>query len=1226
MNWTEPQYEAITYKENKNVLVAAAAGSGKTAVLVERIIQKILDPQAPVSVDELLVLTFTDAAAKEMKNKIASAITKKLKEQPDNKHLKKQSLRVASADISTIHSFAKKIIENNIHLTDIPAGFTIIDSAENEFLLNEALSSCLERYYSHFDSVPPFAQLAVGYGGIKNDSSLREAILKLYDFSKSMANPVEWLNTSAEMYGEVYRSGTIENSAWEKLYLDCIKSHTQHILGYYDVMNGIIEQNFSESDKLYTFIKSETKMLKGVLNCETLSEYFDYLNCVSFGTKPRVPASDEVLKYASDRITDLRNTAKKEFVKPVFMRYKDFEEASAAVAALYPRVKTLKNIVLMLMRKHTKLKRKDSYLDFSDLEHELIKLLMKHDGTPSEFCKKLGKKYNEILVDEYQDTNNIQDTLFQLLSDGRGNIFMVGDLKQSIYGFRNASPELFLNKYINFGKSDRDGHLIKLSNNFRSRDNVVDSVNFVFRNIMHEKTADIEYTEDEYLHQSAKYPSTEDEEKYCTEMLLTNVQEGNSYAEQSKSGSFEPSNNKRELEAETVAKRILKLIYEDNFHVTDKESGKLRPIEFGDIVILCRSTKNAAPIFEQVFYKYGIPLSSNAESGFLDSIEVRTIISFLEIIDNPLQDIPLVAVMRSPMFGFTADELANIRVAKRRGYFYDALTCSAENGNAKSLKFLETLNRLRDKSAYMGIDELIYTIYSELDYMAAAAAMPGGEIRKANLKLLFDRASSFERTSLKGLFNFVSYLERVGDSNTDFSQGKASSSRSAVSMTTIHKSKGLEYPVVILAHTSSSSAKSAPFVFNEHIGIGMNYVDTNTRIRYSSLSMEIIKYINKKQETAEEMRLLYVAMTRAKEKLIISCTNEGVSKQWLKPQTDKNNKIAPVFVESTNVFRDWLVFAYLNHRDAKELDKLMLTDISEIVPDSDGGHFKFEYIGASEQFEQNKAVNNLKNPDEDKSEKQNTIVNSLKTTASSPNITLDEVKAVLDYRYPYESLTKIPLKLSVSEIKERLLAENDEEGGYIPKHSSVADRNFKQAVSSKAAETGTITHFVMQHINPKNTDTAEDVRHQISQMTANGIITEAQAETVDLCAIHEFFASNLGKRVIKAAENNTLKREFKFLIPINASEIYSELCKNNGKNNNGNIIVQGVVDCFFFENNEIVLLDYKTDNCTSLNASEHAKRYRIQADLYARGLEMIYKKRVKEKIIYFMKPKTAVLV
>lgn len=1205
VKWTDAQLDAIYYSENKDVLVAAAAGSGKTAVLVERIIQKIISTENPVSVDELLVLTFTDPAAREMKSKIAAAVDKKLKEQPDNKHLKQQSLRVHSADISTIHSFAKKIIENNIHLTDIPAGFTVVESAENEFLLDETLNSCLEKYYSNIDRVRPFKELAAGYGGIKNDNTLREQILRLHKFSMSMAQPAKWLNHAADMYREVSEKGTISGTAWGDVYLSCVHKHAQHILGYYEIMNEIAGKTFLEDDKLTVFVKSETEMIKKALFTKTLDEFFDYISGLKFERRPTVRSDDPIISAAVKSIADIRDTAKKKFTEPRFMRYTSDEEAAETIKKLYPRIKTLKNIVLMLIRGHRKLKRKNSYLDFNDLEHELIKLLMNSDGTPTEFCKTLGEKYKEILVDEYQDTNDIQDTIFRLLSGGRGNIFMVGDIKQSIYGFRNASPGLFLEKYKRFGNGDSDGHLIRLSNNFRSRAAVVDSVNFVFRRIMRETVADIEYTEDEYLNQSAVYEGAEDESIYKTEMLMTDVLEPTSEGEtRQKAAKTVP--NSLELEAETIAKRIQKLVYEEKLPVTDKESGEQRPIKLSDIVILCRTTKNIAPVLESVFYKYKIPLVTDIQSGFLDSVEVRTVISFLEIIDNPLQDIPLVAVLRSPIFGFTADELAEIRAEKRRGCFYDALCVAADTGDKKSADFIKVLNDLRDKSAYMGVDELIHIICRELDYEAAAAAMPGGEQRRANLRLLLDRASNFERTSLKGLFSFVNYLERVSDTNSDLSQGKTSGA-DAVSLVTIHKSKGLEYPVVILANTYSAVPDNSTFVYHADLGIGMNFVDIGTRIKYECPTINLIKYLNSKEKTAEEVRVLYVALTRAKEKLIISCTNTGRERQWLKPYLTKDG-IAKVFVEGTDKLRDWLVFAYLSHRDAEGLRDMMESDLSEVVPSADGGGFGFELVKSAADTETEPCADipdEIEKSERDVSDRQADISEFKK-----------QAEDILGYRYPFEELTKIPLKLTVSEIKERLSNFTDEEG-YTPQHSSIADRSFKEAMRSKAAETGTITHFVLQHIDPRFTDTPEIVREQIMKMTASGMISEAQAKNVDANLIAALFETELGNKIKKAAEANTLYREFKFLIPVDAGEIY-------GGGLSEKIIVQGVVDCFFIENDEIVLADYKTDNCTAENAARQAEKYRVQADFYARGLSEIFGKNVKEKIIFFLKPQVSV--
>lgn len=1250
MNWTGPQNEAITYNKNKNVLVSAAAGSGKTAVLVERIIQKILDENNPISVDEILVLTFTDAAAKEMKNKIERAIEKKLKEFPENKHLRNQSIRIASANISTIHAFAKKIIENNIHLTNIPVGFSIISETENKFLKDEVLDNCMERYYEKFDKLPSFRELTLGHGGIKNDSALRDIILNINKFSQSLAQPKVWLNNAVRLYKVVAKQNSIAGTVWETEYMKCMQSHIERILCYYDAIDILVGNNFAEDDKITIFYKNEKKMFSDLRETAAkgdIEKFFDAKSNLTFNRLPTVRGADKYTKGVLDQIKHFRDTVKSEYGKPKLIKYSSVQEMSQYIAKLYPRVKTLKNIVLMMGRRHQRYKLLNSYLDFNDLEHQLIALIMNPDGTPTEFCKNLGYRYKEILVDEYQDTNNIQDTLFRLLSGDRKNIFMVGDIKQSIYKFRNASPRLFLEKYNTYDndQDSNNGHLIKLSNNFRSRGAVVDSVNYVFKKIMHKNTAELEYTDDEFLYQSIPYPNSDNEEDYCTEMLMTNVlgkttasKTENKTENKKESNRYKSSDNKRELEGKTIANRIIDLVYKDKLEVTDKITGQLRPIEFGDIVILSRNW-SAANDFKKVFYDYGIPMSGEFGEGFLETIEVSTVLSFLQIIDNPLQDIPLLTILRSPMFGFSADELAEIRFGTRHGRFYTAMKNSAKNGNTKASEFIGCLNDLRKKSKYMGVDELISLICSDLQYQSIVSAMPGGEIRQANLKLLFDHATNFERTSLKGLFNFVGYLEKANETGVEPTSGRASSgTRSAVTFTTIHKSKGLEYPVVFIANTAGSRPNNNALVCSEDLGIGLDYVDTKQRIKYSSLSLDLIKFKNNKEALAEEMRLLYVAMTRAKEKLIISCTNEGNSKQWLKPLFDTDGNIVRSSIDGTEKFRDWLVFSFLGHKNASNLRDMMDSDLTELKLDDRGAcrHFKFQYFS---YFTNDKDLSNeiskltsgtTEIADEATSGGIQLGIEPIHETAdiekqNQPSLTKTEIEEVLGYKYPYEVLTKIPLKLSVSEIKRSFnidMTENESE--YIPRPSTIADRSFRKPKSGTAAEVGTITHYILQHINPELTETEDQLKEQIKKMIANHIISESQAESVDFLTIFDFYQTGIGDRIIKAYKENRLYREFKFLIPIDASDIYVRL--KNTEIGSEKITVQGIADCFFFEDDEIVLVDYKTDNCTQANAYEQAKQYTFQLEYYAKGLEMIFNKRVKEKIVYFTKPHMAIKI
>lgn len=1220
MNWTAAQKEAITYENKQNILVAAAAGSGKTAVLVERIIRKILDPTEPVSVDEILVLTFTNAAAREMKNKIAAAIEKKLKEIPDNQHLRSQTTKIAAADVSTIHSFAQKIISNNIHLTNIPAGFSLIGEAENELLLKDALEDCLERYYERFDILPSFKELTLGHGGIKNDDNLRRAITNIYKFSRSLAEPSKWLNNSVKMYFEVYKSGTVSGTEWENIFLSCIKNSTRQLLDYYNTIIEISEKELPEEHTHAVFFEKEAEMFREIMKCGNIEEYIENRQNIKFLTRPRISKKDKEDAYLAEvlkNIADIREEAKKLFKSNKLFSYENIDSLSSSISLLYPRIKTLKNIILMLERRYTRLKLMRSSLDFSDLEHQLIKLIMKSDGSPTEFCKTLSNKYKAIFVDEYQDTNNIQDKLFQLISGGKRNIFMVGDLKQSIYGFRNASPKLFLNKLTEYSGENNNGHLIRLSDNFRSRKNVIDSVNYLFKNVMSKSTAEIDYTEDERLQSGADYPEVKNPSDYKTELIMTDVLDKSSGSD-TRETAFQ---NKHELEARTVAERISKLVTFDKLSVYDSKTGEQRPVEYGDIVILLRSTKNTAPIFEQVLREYNIPVISDSNEGYLDTIEIKTVLSFLEIIDNPLQDIPLIAVMRSPIFGFTADELAEIRTLNRHGNFYYCVKTAAQNDNTKAKKFFDVLNKMRGFSKYMGTDELIYKICYDLDYLAVAGSMSGGNIRQANLKILLQRAGDYERRAFKGLFSFVDYLNKINDSSSGMGQAKSTNgASSAVSITTVHKSKGLEYPVVILAGTTYGRPGGDSVLYDEKYGIGMEYIDVDKRIKHSCLSLDLIKYKKAKESKAEEIRLLYVAMTRAKEKLIISCTNEspGQSKGWKRPILNTRGEIISPYFENSKIFRDWIVLGYLPQKNAEKLREVMESDISELKID-EAQNIQFKYISYTDEninLSQKESIDCEKTINED-------ISISKPTDEPISKELADELYNNLNYLYPNEELTRIPLKLSVSEIKRSMqdsLTEQD--GEYTPILSSIADRTFHSASSGDAAEIGTITHYIMQHINPEFTQSEEQITEQITSLYANNVLTNSQISLIDKDSIIKFYSSEIGCRMRNAYLKGSLKREFKLLFPVSASEIYGDKVSSDSKN--AQIIVQGVADCFFIEDNEIVLLDYKTDNCSAIYAPKQAEKYKIQMDYYTKGIESIFGKKIKERIIFFLKPGTAV--
>ncbi len=1203
MNWTEAQTGVIEYDGKKNILVSAAAGSGKTAVLVERIIRRILDEKDPLSVDEILVLTFTNAAAAEMKSKISAAVEKRLRDDPTNKHLAAQTMKLGAADISTIHAFAKKILTNNIHKTNLPAGFSVMDDSESAILLGEALDDCLERYYARIDKLTSFSDLTLGHGGIKNDNNLRRIITDLRKFARTLASPENWLNRSVNMYKRAYKTGSISGTPWETAYADGIREMIDDCANMYRVMLDILEKAFPEGHRIIAFYADEAARFAELKDFDTIDEFLGKKSRMTFNkalTLTKAEKSDPCLAAANKSASEIRKMIKKLFNEHALLKYGGEEAVAKTISELWPRMRTLKNITLMLMRRYRRLKLKRGALDFGDLEHYLIELIMNRDGTPKELCAVLGGRYKEIYVDEYQDTNNIQDTIFRLLSGGRGNIFMVGDIKQSIYRFRAASPALFIEKYESY-LGGGNGELRVLSDNFRSRESVIRPVNELFENIMYKKTAGIDYTESEKLKAGAEYPEPNDKDAYAAEIIMTDVMVRNAENDR-----LVTSPDKTELEAESIAARIARLVYDEKLPIYDRSLGTTRPVEFGDIAVLMRSTKSAAPVYEKVFREYGIPTVSET-GGFLASVEIGTALAFLNIIDNPIQDIPLLTVMRSPIFGFTADELAEIRANCKGGSFYDAVREAKDD--PKAADFLKTLDELRACSAYMGINELIYKICFELDYITIAEGMKGGAVRRANLELLLKTAADFESKGLSGLFEFMKYLDKTAERGELRQALAVGESGSAVLITTIHKSKGLEYPVVVLANTAHKSNDQSAIALNEKLGIGLPYVDVERRLRYASLPNTLIKHYNAKEENAEEMRLLYVGLTRAKEKLIISCTNGGQSKVWMNPIIALDGRVMRRQIEATTVFRDWIVFGFMNNINLENMRNLMVTDVSDARL-SGNAPIKMTYI----------PIDRVK-----KTKSEKTEIKELARPEAAPVIDPEKLEQILDYKYPGEELTRIPLKLTVSELKNRL-RENavEEEWEYTPRLMSAADRTFHSADEGNAAEIGTITHFALQHIDPARTSTPEETEAQLRELAKRGVITENQLKSVRADRISALFESETGALIRNAAENGGLMREFKMLFPVKAAEIYKELENTTG--GEAEIIIQGVADCVCVNGGEAVLIDYKTDRCGAEQAAEKAESYRVQIDCYTRGIEEILGVKVKKRIVYFLTPGAAVSI
>lgn len=1186
VQWTEQQLQAIEAR-GSNILVAAAAGSGKTAVLVERIIRRICDKENPVPVDRLLVLTFTEAAASEMKRKIADAIQRRLQEEPENKRLREQSILIHSAHISTIHAFCKTILENHIHETDLPADFTLIDDVENQVLREQALDQVLERYYKRIEKKTAFRDLALGYGGIKTDDNLRGTVLRLHDFVRSLAYPENWLKETAEQYRIVCQTGSLSGTIWETLLLSLCRELVQEAFSGLEAIWRIVEAEVPSDHKYFDYyqdllVQFQEAFALFLYASPTLKD-LDYP--LSTFTIPRAP----VKKGLDDSLVARINGIKKEMVIQSLDEIRTLlhgaqPEQLQRIILCSPRIQTLKQLVRQTERLHRFLKRERSALDFSDLEHEMIKLISDRRGHPTKTAKKLQQQFEEILVDEYQDTNNIQDTMFRLLSRNEKNIFMVGDLKQSIYQFRNANPGIFAEKYRAYSKGE-GGICIRLFRNFRSRDTVVETVNGIFAALMTRETGGLDYTQEEFLIQGAKYP--ENAGDFSTELLLTDTDRSH----YSSSGLYS-SCSANQLEAITVARRILRLVGGQEIQVTDGKTGTLRPIRLGDITILVRNKKKATEL-EQILELHGIPAISETGRSYLNSLEVLTVLSFLQIIDNPRQDIPLLAVLRSAIFNFSPDELAEIRLGTR-GAFYDALCTAREDGNQRVTEFLSVLEALREDAEHAGVDQLIWKICYELQYMTLAGAMPGGEIRQANLKLLYERGAEFEQGALSGLFHFMAYIESLRAGGKDMTAAKTfTETENMVSVMTIHKSKGLEYPVVILYGTEQRFNEMdavKPIIWSEQTGIAMDFVDTRRRIRYQSLPKALTRENILHSQHAEEMRLLYVALTRAKEKLILSATVGARANKW-KEAVFSESGVLPGFTRRRLSMRDWILSALLPHPDATILREN--AERFELLPN---GKMSF---GLHTQM-----VNHELDPI---AVSEPLTAETAETPGRSPK-TSEDLHGKLTFRYPHKGLCLTPAKMSVSELKRRRMPEEDFAPGILR-----LNQVFLSGTSEiKAAERGTITHYVMQHIDFSKTETQEQVNQQLETMVTNGLISNSQRNAVQAKQIFQFFQQPLGQRLRQAKR---VEREFDFYMEIPAKEVTEGLSSRDGEEK---VLLQGIADCFFYDDNGVVLIDYKTDGITQEAVPARAERYRTQMEYYARGLAEILGCPIQERYLYFL--------
>lgn len=1229
--WTDEQQQAIDTRKC-NLLVAAAAGSGKTAVLVERIIKIITNEENPVDIDKLLVVTFTSAAAAEMRERIAAAISKALEKNPNSKNLQKQLTLLSRANITTMHSFCLDVIKNYFYTIDLDPSFRIADETEITLMKNEIIEDIFEELYEEDNEY--FKGLVEAYSTAKDDEKLKDIILNLYKFSMSGPWPESWLIEKAEEFN-INTLEELDKTKWVEILKDNIRVEVEGFINMYHKAIELISDTEGLEAYLDTF-RGDLECLENVYESLNygLSEIYAALNGVVFTKLKTVRKSAVFDENAQGTVKSIRDTVKKK-VKSLIEDSFTFtpEESLQGIKDVYPYMKELSRITLDFLDKFNEKKREKNLLDFNDLEHLCLKILIDRDENnniiPSGVAEHFKEFFDEVLVDEYQDSNNVQETIIDLVSRKNSNdpnVFMVGDVKQSIYRFRQAKPELFLDKYSRYplasGGKERK---IQLYKNFRSRDEVLRGVNFIFKMVMSNVVGELEYTDDEALHLGATFLENQEEDSEVGGSIELHIidksgNEAEEVVEEELQESEEEEVDAISLEAKLVSKRIKELFEVKDgkrFKVFDKETKEYRDVKYKDIVILLRATKNWSEIFLDELGAEGIPVYADTGSGYFESIEIRTIMSLLKIIDNPLQDVPMIAVLKSPIMGFTAEELSEIRLLNKEKYFYEIIKDIydekyevSDTLKAKCNKVISDLEKWRNKTIYTPIDEFIWYLYMDTAYYGYVGAMPNGTLRQANLKILFQRAKQYESTSFKGLFNFITFINKLRKSSGDMGSAKIlGENEDVVRIMSIHKSKGLEFPIVFtcgMGKQFNLMDLSNSILFHEELGFGPDFVNLNNRNSYSTLAKEAIKKRIRLETLSEEMRILYVAFTRAKEKLIITGATRDLDKSiknWVSAASLDENIILPSEVLKGKSYLDWIAMAICKHRQGEELREQCGASRELIVND---------FSNWDVQMWRKSDILGDKNLDPvDKIEE-----NTLNITAT--NISVDkEIKRRLGYKYQYEEGSILPSNVSVSDLKRKDLQYEDEaETLEVFREKEIIKPKFLQEEKGfTAAEKGTLMHYVMLRLDFDRVGSVAEIKKQIEELVLNKSLTEKEAKVIRYTKIFNFFKSDLGKRILKAHEEGRMvHRELPFFTEISSLDINPELNKEIYQNEK--IRLQGIIDGFFKEEDGIVLFDYKTDYLEEGNEDEIIERYMVQMKYYKEALEKVTESRVKEVYLY----------
>ncbi|MDU4939603.1 MAG: helicase-exonuclease AddAB subunit AddA [Clostridium sp.] len=1216
--WTEEQLKAIETRRC-NLLIAAAAGSGKTAVLVERIIRIITNEESPVDIDRLLVVTFTSAAASEMRERIASAITKALEKSPNSKNLQKQLTLLSRANITTMHSFCLDVIKNNFHIIDLDPAFRILDETEGMLLRSEVLEELFEDKYENDDK--DFLDLVEAYSDSKSDDKLKDIVLDLYKFSMSGPWPQKWLRDKSEEFN-ISTIEELDKSSWMKVFIENLVIELQGLISMEEKALELCKETGGLEPYIDTF-RDDITMLQMIYEHlgAGVVEIYNRLSSANFSKLKTVRKANVSDENVQGRVKAIRDDVKKKINKlrdEIFSMTPD--EMLHSVKSSYPYMKTLSNLVIEFQDKFSNAKKERGALDFNDLEHLCLKILTSENSGVADNFKEY---FDEVLVDEYQDSNAVQEAIIDLVSrkySDDPNVFMVGDVKQSIYRFRQAKPELFLEKYNTYSKEQGKNIKIQLYKNFRSRDEVIKGVNYIFKEIMSRVVGELEYTDEEALNLGASYKDAEEDNYVVGGKIELNILDKSTEVEEEILIEEEEDLGAINLEARIVANRIKELLSNKDgkvFKVLDKETGEYRPVTYKDIVILLRATKNWSEVFLDELGAEGIPVYADTGSGYFESIEIRTIMSLLKVIDNPMQDIPLIAVLRSPIMSFSAEDLTNIRLVDKDKYFYEnIISISNEEFDCekelieKCNIFLERLNVWRKKSIYTPIDEFIWYLYTDTAYYGYVGAMPNGVLRQANLRILFQRAKQYEKTSFKGLFNFINFINKLRKSSGDMGSAKVlGENEDVVRIMSIHKSKGLEFPVVFVCGSGKQfnlMDLNNNILYHEELGFGPELVDLDKRVSYPTLPKEAIKQRIRLETLSEEVRILYVAFTRAKEKLIITGAVNGLEK-WITKccnaaALDKDI-ILPSEVLKGKSYLDWIGMAICKHRDGESLRELVGANDISIKDDLSTWSVK--------TWTKSDLIVDKKNSDVDEINEENLLINFDCSSVDK------EIERRLDFRYKFRESTLIKSNFSVSELKKKNFEQVpviDTEELFKEDICNIKPKFLQEERGLTAAEKGTAMHFVMQKVDLSRVSTIEEIQVQLKELVDRELLSKEEYKVISPYKVKKFFISKLGERMLSAHNRGDIVyRELPFYTEIDVHRIDPDLPKEV---EGDKVRLQGVIDSFFYEDNEVILLDYKTDYVEQGNEEELINKYRMQIQYYKEALEKITKTKIKECYLY----------